>query len=301
MGNLLMVLKSPTLVDYSALDATQDDGGTHGLQYDAERDFYYRLPDGYNAAHSREYPLLMYLHGLDQPGYLKNLYYIGMGFYGDPDLSTLEYMTTVGNAFRAAKRCIVVVPQQTSSAVYSNATTPVNWIASGLYELMTHCIETWHVDTNRLYVHGFSMGGNGGRPFANYAATQGRPLAALLTFDGGYYPDLDAATLAKTSIWGHVGLSDSAGSINCTRAMYQDAVDYFTSAAASSETRSIFSRTQEAYRDEALVSLTQGGLIVARKSEWTNVDHYVYQWAMDDDDILDWTFDQSVSNHEAVM
>lgn len=299
MGTIVLARKpepQSTIVDYSASDAVEDDGGAHSLQYNEARDYYYRLPAGYNAANARTYPLLMYLHGIDQTDYLKNLYYIGMGF-DDPLDGSNEYLANIGNAFRAAHHCFVIVPQQSSGAVNSGTA----WISSGLYELITHCIEIYHIDINRLYVHGFSMGGNGARPFANYAAAQGRPLAAILTFDGSFNPDIDAATLAKTSIWGHVGLSDTAERIACTRHMYQDAVDYFTSASASSENRSITSRTQGTARDEAIVSLTQGGLIVARKSEWTNVDHYNYVWAMDDDDILDWTFDQSVSNHEAVV
>ncbi|MBK8805433.1 MAG: hypothetical protein IPO21_01800 [Bacteroidales bacterium] len=67
----------------------------------------------------------------------------------------------------------------------------------------------YRIDTNRMYLTGFSEGGSGGYKLLQGLYTKGMFFAGMIRIAGQSQTSLNNEIVAKTSIWYHIGLSDS--------------------------------------------------------------------------------------------
>ena len=75
--------------------------------------------------------------------------------------------------------------------------------------------EEYPIDTNRIYLIGFSMGGSGSYIIAEHLyKKENLFFAGLIRIAGKSQTKLSTPIMEKTSIWYHVGLSDSEDIIN---------------------------------------------------------------------------------------
>lgn len=255
------------------------DGATdYGAQLDEASGAFYRIPQGYDAESTRKYPLLIHLHGSGWQDYLFYLSYIGMG-YSSLALTT-QSDQAMGDAFRAARHCFVLVPRTSSST----------WNASTISALIDTFVSSWPIDENRIYAHGWSMGGSGCRDLAVTRATAGKPLAAIVNITGSLISSLGNAW-DKTSVWSGCGALDGAPRPALVAGIYDEGVAYWPAATESTE-----SRTRDG-NAENITEATLGGLVIDRLVEWPGLDHDCRAMALSDPDLIDWTFAQSLTNH----
>jgi len=108
------------------------------------------LPEGYNDS-QKKWPLLLYLHG-------------GMGRGND---FKMLYWYPVPKMILKKKYklpFIVLIPQCPKGKMWSDMEL------IKVAELIKHTIESYKVDSTRVYAVGYSMGGNGVLALANYAS-----------------------------------------------------------------------------------------------------------------------------------
>lgn len=118
------------------------------------------LPKDYDSTHP--YPLILFLHGIKKRG---------------TDLSLLDqYGLMKYVSDNPAFPFIVVAPQ---------CPIPSYWpeVKQEVLELLNDITSTCHVDTKKIYVVGFSMGGHGAW---DMAATQGDVFSAAVPISGRY-------------------------------------------------------------------------------------------------------------------
>ncbi len=144
------------------------------------------LPNGYSEQ-SKEYPLVIYLHGGSQKGNDLNK----LKAYG------LPYLIDKGHNFEF----IIASPQCPDSIYWSTE----NWFDSLYLDLKSK----YRIDTSRIYLTGFSMGGYG-----VYIAAMDFPdtFAALLPLNGGCN-DSDTTRICNLKdipIWAFHGSEDKA-------------------------------------------------------------------------------------------
>jgi predicted peptidase len=133
------------------------------------------LPDNYDSIRNKKWPLIIYLHGKSVCGNdLNKLKRYGIPFYIDR-----------GMQFKA----VVVSPQCPAGRNW----TSENWFQS-LYNEIT---EKYHIDTNRIYLTGMSMGGFGAW---DLAIKYPRRFAAVVPLCGGGKPQLVCA-IKDVPIW----------------------------------------------------------------------------------------------------
>ncbi len=148
-----------------------------------ERRYVVYVPEGYTPG--RAWPVIMFLHG--------------MGERGDDGL--LQTEVGIGRAIRRhADRfpCLVVMPQCPTTGAWDKA---VDDLDTALREVC----HDYHVDPDRVYLTGLSMGGYG---TWIYGAQRTDVYAALAPICGGGDPR-DAAALARLPIWAFHGKDDT--------------------------------------------------------------------------------------------
>lgn len=149
------------------------------------------LPDGYDAAKQKRWPLVIFLHGSGERG---------------DDLEMLRG-NDVARAMTLQKiPAILIAPQ-----------CPTNewWMASALNPMLDEVMKTYSVDPDRVYLTGLSMGGFG--TFAWGAANPER-FAALVPICGGGSPAL-AEKLKGLPIWAFHGDKDPVVPLQLSQSM----------------------------------------------------------------------------------
>jgi hypothetical protein len=147
----------------------------------------------------------------------------------------------------------------------------------------------FRVDTNRIYLAGFSVNGSGSYKVARgYYDANGGLLAGILRMAGQSQTELPDGVVAKTSIWYHLGLSDTALRIQIAQEAYAFIKNHPSNASAveTSATDSIggFARTTR--------TLTKDDIGIMKLSEYTAMGH---QWPPADPKLFDWLFHQSLA------
>jgi predicted peptidase len=154
------------------------------------------LPEHYGNLTAEAFPLLLFLHGIKRRG---------------SDLRRLDGYGLLGIAERREHfPYVLVVPQCPEGAFW-----PENRdLVLGVLEQVAH---TYRVDRSRMYLTGFSMGGNGVWDLA--ANTEG-VFAAAAPLAGWYDPNA-AARLRSTPIWAFHGEDDDTVPIDGSVEMIQ--------------------------------------------------------------------------------
>jgi len=76
------------------------------------------------------------------------------------------------------------------------------------------------IDTNRIYLTGFSRGGSGSFKIVRGMLTKGKLFAGIIRVAGQSESLLPDEAVAKTSIWYHIGLKDLSERIDVARETY---------------------------------------------------------------------------------
>jgi predicted peptidase len=142
----------------------------------------YRLfiPTNYTSA--ERYPLVLYLHGLGAGG---NDNWSQLGAQSPALVFASETNQLVHPSFMVAPQCPV------------NSTWADSWMLSRLFGLIQALQTNFSLDTNRLYITGLSMGGNG--TWENIGQYPGMYAAAVPM--SGWANTALVSKIAQTPIW----------------------------------------------------------------------------------------------------
>jgi uncharacterized repeat protein (TIGR02543 family) len=223
----------------------------------------------------RKYPIVVSLHGYKAP-----TPYAPCFVWSDYDKKTFP--------------CFFIAAHIPSGASWNNATY-LSWLITIIEGLKT----TYRIDTDRIYLIGFSMGGNGTYYLAQ--AYHKQPYAqhiAGIVRAAGFNNGVEIQD--RTSIWDNVGLSDTTtGTLAAAASAYTYIKGYSGNAAAVESTASdvisyTLGTTNYSYPRKTY-TLTKGGIEIMKKSEFTGLGHDGTA-AFKDPAVLVWLFKQSLKN-----
>jgi predicted esterase len=160
-------------------------------KYVVETDYWFYLPDGYNASDTiTKWPLLLFLHGAGETG---------------NDIDKVKVHGPSKLIEQGKKFPFIVVSPQTRQ---------YGWKSEQLLSLLTNLIEKYNVDTDRLYLTGLSMGG-----FGTWKLAADYPIfAAIIPICGGGDPST-AFKFRHTPIWCFHGAKDDIVNIEQSQRM----------------------------------------------------------------------------------
>lgn len=167
-------------------------------------------PANYKENNKELYPLVVFLHGAggrgsDNRKASLSLSYLGNGF------------SATAREFRKKYPCFIYVPQ---------APEKTSWKANYLEPVITtieHLKKTYPIDTKRLYLIGYSMGGSGTYSLAGkYLQEKGQLFAGIIRLAGqGTFSKQVHETVSKSSAWLHIGLHDTQLRVTKARNAYE--------------------------------------------------------------------------------
>ncbi|MBP1966470.1 prolyl oligopeptidase family serine peptidase [Paenibacillus aceris] len=154
------------------------------------------VPTAYEENLEKKWPLIMFLHGIKKRGDDIHL----LDDYG------LTWMAEKQGDFKF----FVLTPQcpALSSWPYER---------DGLIALLDEICSTYQVDTERIYLTGFSMGGNGAWDMAAHHPDRFAAVAPL----AGWFDAQKAHLLSKMPVWTFHGEDDDVVSINGSKTMVE--------------------------------------------------------------------------------
>jgi predicted peptidase len=233
--------------------------------YESSPGCYWCEPWNYSKAEnaSREYPLVVFLHGSGGAGNIGYLWYLG---YGEADPRA--------RAFQAAHPCFVLVPQTSGS-----------WDDKALIALIEGFRKGRRIDPSRLYLIGYSMGGSESFSLANAYYDYDKTLfAGIIRLAGQSQPSVRDAIAARSAIWLHIGLNDDRARIKIAREAYAflkkrspDAVEYSNPAGTLGASGTT-------------LTLRTGGVGLDKKTEYAGVGHDIASLPFEDPAVIDWLF-----------
>jgi len=284
-----------------APDETFNESNRPGIEYypgDTEGDgknYFLVKPWNYELAdnESRKYPILIYLHGSGQIKYLKNLYYMGMGYYTWSDTvnnMTEEYQKTIADNFRKTYPCFMYVPQGTGS------TGTGGWNYSAIIQQIEEFKKLYRIDSNRIYVHGFSMGGWGSLTLAkNYYDYNGQLFAGIIMLSGGGSLNSSYDNIVKKTSFSMVAGYNMPSDVSSAKSAY----DYL-------KNHTLNSGAVETYNEQYQVTslntpytgdrwfLTKDGREFAILSIFDGIDHFTTCFPFADPKVFAWLFSRTI-------
>jgi len=176
------------------IDLPQDTGGDHTaypLTPESKSGFgyYAYTPGGYHD-NEMKYPLILFLHGSGQSGVREFPELLNKVLdHGPPKL--IE-----SNNWNPTYPCLVFSPQSGG-----------DWRAQGVHNIIEYLIDTYRVDTKRIYITGLSMGGRGCWFYEGEKGNESY-AAALVPICGRGQPS-SVKNLVRTPIWAFHGAEDT--------------------------------------------------------------------------------------------
>jgi hypothetical protein len=147
----------------------------------------------------------------------------------------------------------------------------------------------YRIDTNRIYLTGFSRGGSGSFKIVRGMLVRGKLFAGIIRVAGQSESVLADGAVEKTSLWYHIGLKDEIERINVARATYSNLKDNPVNAKAveSTSTDNVtgYPRTTR--------TLTRNGIEIIKMSEYQGMGHEPGP-CYNDPGLFDWLFSQSL-------
>jgi len=200
-----------------------------------------------------QYPLVLFLHG--------------SGERGDDNHAQLTQGLPTLFQWEAVKNAIVVAPQcpceqkwvsaPWSDGIYDGKEYPETRECRAVLKILDKVMAFCNIDADRVYVTGLSMGGFG---TFDLLTRHGARFAAGVPICGGWDPAA-AKRLTRIPIWVFHGSMDSAVPPKGSRLAY--------------------------------AAIRQAGGEQCRYTEYSGMDHCIWNHAYSDKDMIDWLFDQS--------
>jgi len=178
--------------------------------------FYEYKPADYNSNPNGKYPLIIFLHGIgergDGAGGLANVLNAGIPHY----INQGATMTFTVNG--QTQSFIVLSPQLNYN--YGS------WQNFYVDEMLKYAKSNLHIDLNRIYLTGLSLGGGGTWKYASSSAANASQFAAIVPVCGTCeFSNLCNITSSNTAVWAFHALDDGVVGVGCT----QSAVSALTS------------------------------------------------------------------------
>lgn len=236
------------------------------FEYNAADDSYLLQPWNYEKAYnsSRTYPLVVYLHG--------------SGSSGDPAAMAMGHLGYNNDGFKKDYPSFVYIPHTSGS-----------WNNSRLISQIENLKNTYRINTNRIYLVGYSMGGSGSYALANaYYDYNGHLFAGIIRLAGQSQTSVRNLIASKTSIWLHIGLNDTATRVTVTRDAYQFLKTFHSDAAETSSTVTITNHPG------TTLTLTKNNMEIVKKTEYDNDGHGVSNFPFRDPYLIQWLFNQDL-------
>ncbi len=181
--------------------------------YNTPLPFYESLPRGYNDNTSKSWPVIIFLHGLDERGNgtteLSRVLSQGL----PQKINQGEQLEFTVNG--VTESFIVLAPQLASSAQ--------NWHFRLVEAMIDHAIKTYRVDPSRIYLTGLSLGAFATWDFPITSLANANRIAAIAPTDGGggqglnFWDPVAALTgsfcniaQAGVAVWQFSGANDNA-------------------------------------------------------------------------------------------
>jgi predicted esterase len=229
----------------------------------------YNNPENIN----KDYPLVIFLHGLGGAGYVYFLNYIG---YDNPEDDTVD---SVAYRFQKDHPCFTLVPQ-----------TDGEWNNTSLIEQVEKFKTNYRIDESRIYLIGYSMGGSGSWSFANaYNQYNGHLFAGLIRLAGQSQTQVTDDIAENTAMWLHIGLDDVPLRVDVTREAYNFLRDYHNSPGEKTEVVPIEGYTGKTY------SLMLNGEDFIKRTEYENIGHGISAFPFKDPYLIEWLFRHSLN------
>lgn len=249
----------------SALDApeTFDEADRPVLEHDPVEDFELLKPWNYDKSRNanRLYPLVVSLHG-------------GGGSHYKPCIVGDDEEMQAYPCFFLAPTC-------------SDWGTSADWVRDRIEAL----INEYRIDTNRLYLMGYSMGGSGSYTFARaYYDKYSRLFAGIVRLAGQSQTELYPSIADKTSIWYHIGLNDTETRVLIAEEAYQ----FIKSYAGNITALEIIEHDNVSAYPRKTKTLIKNNVQIMKKSEYTGVGHSA-SVPFNDPGVLAWLFSQSLA------
>ncbi len=269
----------------SSEEESFDDSNRPGLEYNAAGKYYFVKPWNYEKEYNanRRYPLLVYLHGSGQGNWLGNLYYMGMGYhsglpYAQDQLQTVkpfENNKDIADKFRQNYPCFTYVPDGTSGFDIVTLRAQIEQLKSD-----------YRIDTDRIYLTGYSMGAYTSYQMA--AQNTGQMFAGVIMLAGGG-SSLPDPVVKKTSIWLMIGVNDSL--LSQARSLYEFLKNHSYNAGALEIGKSNY--MVGTHRANTVI-LRKLSIEFARKTEFPDDGHSIWTFPFEDPDVYEWLFRQSL-------
>lgn len=237
--------------------------------YDAARNHYLLHPWNYGTPENsqKRYPLVIFLHGMDLAGDISYLNFLGY----DTDDGVDD---TVATGFQKRFPCFVLVPQ-----------TNEDWDYKKLIQEGEYIKKAYRIDTKRIYLIGYSMGGAGTYSFANaWYDYNGQLIAGIIRIVGQSQTIVNDIIADRTAIWLHIGLEDQALRVDVVRQAYSFLKKYHSDAVETTEQTVISGYPAKIFTlkidNDDRIKLT----------EYSNADHYIVNVPFSDNNTLTWLF-----------
>ena len=150
--------------------------------------------------------------------------------------------------------------------------------------------EGYRIDTNRIYLTGFSYGGSSSYPLAKGMYQEDMFFAAIIRCAGQSQSDLTNEIAEATAVWYHIGLEDTETRVEVARAALDFMRDYECNRWAFETDKSDDITGYE----RTTVTLTRGGYPMFKYSEYTGMGHTSGP-CYTDEDLFPWLFSHSLS------
>ena len=241
---------------------SRNNGKKPAPKKDTSEGFKLQLPWNYDS--TRAYPLVVSLHGA------------GGGPYAPCMIGNDEERKAYPSFFMAP---------HTPAGSWGAASS---WLISQIETLKGR----YRIDTNRIYLIGFSMGGSGSFAVANaYFDYNGQLFAGIVRLAGQSKTAVRDEIARKTSVWYHIGLDDIKKRVRVARDAYQFVKAFGGNASA---VESSVTDTIRGY-ERTTFTLTRNNVEIMKKSEYKGLGHDSGV-PFADPQVLKWLFSQSLAN-----
>ena len=147
----------------------------------------------------------------------------------------------------------------------------------------------YRIDTDRIYLTGFSYGGSSSYPLAKGLYEEDMYFAAVIRCAGQSQPDLTNEIADHTAVWYHIGLSDTETRV----AIAREALEYMREYECNKWAREKEESDDITGYDRTTVTLTRSGYPMFKYSEYTDMGHTPGP-CYTDEELFSWLFSHSL-------